>query len=225
MSPHTGNFVAYYRVSTDKQGASGLGLEAQQAAVQAYLNGGTWKLVAEFTEIESGKRSDRPKLAEALVACKRRRATLVIAKLDRLARKVHFISGLMESGVDFVCADCPNDDRFMLHIRAAIAEDEARKISQRTKAALQAAKTRGIRLGGYRGGPPPDKTACEASLDIRRAKASEFAAEISATVAEIEACGITSANAVATELNRRGYRAPRGGEWRAQQVLRLRNGA
>jgi DNA invertase Pin-like site-specific DNA recombinase len=223
MSPHTGNFVAYYRVSTNKQGASGLGLEAQQAAVQSYLNGGKWKLVAEFTEVESGKHSDRPKLAAALTACKRRKATLVIAKLDRLARNVHFISGLMESGVDFVATDCPNDDRFMLHIRAAMAEDEARKISQRTKAALQAAKARGVQLGGYRGGPAPDAAACEASLEARRAKASEFAAEISTVITEIEASGITSANAVATELNRRSYKAPRGGEWRAQQVLRLRN--
>jgi DNA invertase Pin-like site-specific DNA recombinase len=152
MSRHTGNFVAYYRVSTDKQGASGLGLEAQQAAVQSYLNGGRWRLVAEFTEVESGKRNNRPRLAEALAVCRRRKATLVIAKLDRLARNVHFISGLLETGVNFVATDCPNDDRFMLHIRAAIAEDEARKISNRTKAALAAAKARGVELGGYRGG-------------------------------------------------------------------------
>ena len=113
------NFVAYYRVSTDKQGKSGLGLDAQRKAVVDYLNGGTWKLAAEFTEIESGKKSDRPELARALAAAKRSKATLVIAKLDRLARNVHFISGLMETKVKFVAVDMPEATPFMLHINAA----------------------------------------------------------------------------------------------------------
>ena len=113
------NFVAYYRVSTDKQGKSGLGLDAQRKAVVDYLNGGTWELAAEFTEIESGKKSDRPELAMALAAAKRSKATLVIAKLDRLARNVHFISGLMETKVKFVAVDMPEATPFMLHINAA----------------------------------------------------------------------------------------------------------
>jgi DNA invertase Pin-like site-specific DNA recombinase len=149
MATHSGKYIAYYHVSTQKQGDSGLGLEAQQAAVRTYLNGGNWKLVAEFVEIESGKRTDRPKLEQALAACKKHGATLVIGKLDRLGRRASFISALIDSGVDFVAAGCPDDDRFMLRVRAAVAEDEARKISQRTNA-LAAAKARGAELGGWR---------------------------------------------------------------------------
>lgn len=134
-----GHYIAYYRVSTTRQGQSGLGLEAQQQAVKQYLNGGNWQILAEFTEIESGKRNDRPKLAEAIALCKRLQATLVIAKLDRLARNVHFISGLMESGVEFVAVDNPNANRLMLHMLAAFAEHEREQISRRTKDALAAA--------------------------------------------------------------------------------------
>src|SRR5688572_7815435 len=133
---HFGNFDAYYRVSTDRQGKSGLGLEAQQQAVRDYLNGGRWQLVAEVVEVESGKRSDRPKLQEALRLCRLHGATLVIAKLDRLARNVNFVSNLMESGVDFVAVDFPQANRLTVHILAAVAEHEAEAISARTKAAL-----------------------------------------------------------------------------------------
>ena len=145
-----GNFVAYYRVSTGRQGKSGLGLEAQRAAVREHLNGGTWQVVAEFTEIESGKNADRPKLAAALKECRLRRAKLIIAKLDRLARNVAFVSNLMESGVEFEAVDFPQANRLTIHIMAAIAEHEAKMISDRTKAALAAAKRRGVKLGGYR---------------------------------------------------------------------------
>ena len=131
-----GKFVAYYRVSTDRQGRSGLGLEAQQRAVSEYLHGGPWELVGEYTEVESGKRSDRPELAAALAACKKRKATLIIAKLDRLARNVHVISGLLESAVEFVAVDFPQANRLTIHILAAVAEHERDMISQRTKAAL-----------------------------------------------------------------------------------------
>jgi len=124
MAHHRGKFVAYYRVSTNKQGKSGLGLDAQRKAVTEYLDGGDWDLVSEFTEIESGKKSDRPELAKALAACKRHKATLVIARLDRLARNVHFISGLMETKVKFVACDMPEATPFMLHIYAAVAEQE-----------------------------------------------------------------------------------------------------
>src|SRR4051812_13399101 len=137
-----GRFVAYYRVSTDRQGKSGLGLEAQREAVRSFLDGGSWMLTAEVTEVESGKRNDRPELDRALGLCRLYGATLIVAKLDRLARNVAFISKRMESGVDF-----PQANRLTVHILAAVAEHEAAMISQRTKAALAAAKARGIKLG------------------------------------------------------------------------------
>ena len=140
-------FVAYLRVSTDKQGRSGLGLEAQRAAVAAHVDGTRGQIVSEFVEVESGRRKDRPQLAAALDACRALRAILVIAKLDRLARNVAFVSNLMESGVEFVAADMPTVNRLTIHILAAVAEEEARMISARTKAALAAAKARGVRLG------------------------------------------------------------------------------
>jgi DNA invertase Pin-like site-specific DNA recombinase len=143
MSAHFGKFVAYFRVSTDKQGKSGLGLEAQREAVMNYLNGGRWTLVDEFTEVESGKRNDRPELEMALAACKRQKAKLVIAKLDRLGRNLAFIATLMESGVEFVAVDNPHANKLTVHILAAVAQHEREMISERTKAALQAAKKRG----------------------------------------------------------------------------------
>ena len=147
-----GNFVAYYRVSTDKQGKNGLGLEAQRATVKRYLNGGNWKLVGEFTEIESGKREDnRPALADAFKACRVHKATLVIAKLDRLSRDAHFLLGLEKAGVEFVAVDMPQMTRLELGIRAMLAEEERHMISERTKAALAAVKRGGVKLGGYRG--------------------------------------------------------------------------
>ena len=146
-APGVPRFVAYFRVSTDKQGVSGLGLEAQREAVSRHVAIAQGVIVAEFQEIESGKRNDRPQIAAALAACRLRRATLVIAKLDRLARNVFFISSLMESGVDFVACDNPHATRLTIHILAAVAEHEREMISQRTKAALAAAKARGKKLG------------------------------------------------------------------------------
>jgi DNA invertase Pin-like site-specific DNA recombinase len=142
-----GQFVAYYRVSTCRQAGSGLGLDAQRSAVKCHLSGEAGTLLGEYTEIESGKRSDRPQLAAALAACKLHKATLIIAKLDRLARNVAFIAGLMESGVEFVAADNPHASKLMLHMLAAFAEHEREQISLRTKAALNAAKDRGVILG------------------------------------------------------------------------------
>ena len=130
-----GKFIAYYRVSTGKQAASGLGLEAQKNAVADYLNGGRWTLLDEFIEVESGKNSDRPQLERALALCRLHKATLVVAKLDRLARNLHFLSGLMESGVEFVACDLPSVNRLTIHVLAAVAEAEALAISQRTKVA------------------------------------------------------------------------------------------
>ena len=143
----SGQFAAYYRVSTDRQGRSGLGLEAQQAAVRGYLGKST--PIGEFTEIETGKRNDRPQLELALALCRKRKARLVIAKLDRLSRNLAFIAALMDSGVEFVAVDNPHATRLTLHILAAVAEHEREMIAQRTKAALQAAKARGVRLGRH----------------------------------------------------------------------------
>src|ERR1700678_2818655 len=149
-----GKFVAYYRVSTGKQGKSGLGLEGQRAAVATYLNGGCWTIVAEFTEVESGKNSDRPALDKALAAARLHRAALVVSKVDRLTRSVAFLSRLLEAGVDVRFADLPQIEgatgRFLLQQMVAVAELEAGMISARTKAALAQAKKRGVKLGGRR---------------------------------------------------------------------------
>src|SRR5262249_5437119 len=142
-----GRFIAYYRVSTDKQGKSGLGLDAQRRAVIDYLDGGKWTLLDEFTEIESGKRNDRPELENALAACKKHKAKLVIAKLDRLSRDLAFIATLMTKKVDFICCDNPTATKFTIHILAAVAEHERDAISARTKAGLAAAKANGKKLG------------------------------------------------------------------------------
>jgi len=144
MKPSEVKRAAYLRVSTHKQGISGLGLEAQRKAIEHLLGG---QLYEEFIEVESGKKSKRPQLEAAIAYCRKHKTKLVIAKLDRLARNVHFISGLMETGIDFIAADMPNADRFMLHVYAAMAEEEGRRISERTKAALAAAKERGVELG------------------------------------------------------------------------------
>src|SRR5271166_5347332 len=142
-----GRYIAYYRVSTERQGRSGLGLEAQQAAVRAWLNDGPWKLLGEFTEVESGTNNERPELAKALNACQLKGATLVIAKLDRLSRDAYFLLGLEKAGVDFVAADMPSANRLTVGIMAMVAEEERRMISKRTKDALAAAKKRGTKLG------------------------------------------------------------------------------
>jgi DNA invertase Pin-like site-specific DNA recombinase len=217
---HTGKFVAYYRVSTQRQGRSGLGLEAQQTAVNDYLNGGDWRLVAEVTEVESGKRSDRPKLAEALKLCRLHNATLIIAKLDRLARNVAFISNLMESGVEFHAVDFPQANRLTVHILAAVAEHEAKMISERTKAALAAAKRRGVKLGGYHG-TTISKRMHKAGQRAIQKRANDRAADLMPTITELQATGATSLRAIAAGLNARGIPAARGGKWKAAQVLRV----
>jgi DNA invertase Pin-like site-specific DNA recombinase len=222
MGPNAGNFVAYYRVSTQRQGRSGLGLEAQQRAVRDHLNGGNWRIVGEFTEVESGKRKDRPKLAEALAACRVHGAKLVIAKLDRLARNVAFVSNLMEAGVDFEAVDFPQANRLTIHILAAVAEHEARMISERTRAALSAAKARGVKLGGYRSGAKLTGKARKAGWQARIARADAKAADLAPVIVELQAAGATSTRAMAAALNQRGIPTARGsGQWRATQVGRL----
>lgn len=222
MTKHSAKFVAYYRVSTDKQGIRGLGIAAQETAVRDYLNGGHWELVGQFTEVESGKRNDRPELAKALAECRLRKATLIIAKLDRLARNVAFISNLMESKADFVAVDFPQANRLTIHILAAVAEHEARMISERTKAALAEKKKQGKPLGR----PNPEIAAyarqgSAAGLRVRREKARERARDLQPALNAIRAKGVTSHNGIARELNALGHTAPKGGSWSQVQVMHL----
>ena len=216
-----GKFVAYYRVSTERQGQSGLGLEAQESAVLEYLNGGGWQLVGRFVEVESGKRNDRPELARALATCRRLGATLVIAKLDRLARNVAFVANLMESGVEFVACDFPQANPLTIHILAAVAEHEREMISQRTKAALAAAKARGVRLGNPNITAEVQAKGAVAGLAARQRKAATRAADLQPIIAKIKAAGTTSLRAIAAELAARGIPAPRGGRWSATAVMRV----
>lgn len=217
-----GRFVSYLRVSTEQQGRSGLGVEAQRKAVADYLNGGSWELTGEFVEVESGKRDDRPQLAAALAACRARRATLVIAKLDRLSRDAHFLIGLQKAGVDFVAVDAPHADRFTVGVLALVAQKEREMISERTKAALAAARARGIKLGGRREGALPNKAEGAArSVEVRKAKADQVAADLQPIIDSIQAKGITSATGIARELNAMGIDTPRGGKWQAVSVQRL----
>jgi len=214
----SGRFVAYYRVSTDRQGRSGLGLDAQRKAVEDYLNGGGWQLVGRFTEVESGKLDGRPELEKALAACRLHKAKLVIAKLDRLSRDAHFLLGLQKAGVPFVAADMPHADNFTVGILAMVAQKEREMISARTKAALAAAKARGQRLGGFRGYVPSDAVRAAAVA----AKARDRAADVLPTIREIRAAGTTSLSGIARELNARGVPTLRGGsEWQAVQVQRV----
>jgi DNA invertase Pin-like site-specific DNA recombinase len=223
MAPqNTGKFVAYYRVSTQRQGRSGLGLEAQQEAVRNHLDGGDWRIVAEFMEVESGKRKDRPKLAEALAACRVHGAKLIIAKLDRLARNVAFVSALMEAGVEFEAIDFPHANRLTIHILAAFAEHEAMAISERTKAALAAAKRRGVKLGGYREGAKLTTKARQAGYATRAASADRKAADFAPLIRGLQAAGVTSLAGIAAALNERGIPTAGGqGRWQAVQVSRL----
>ena len=217
----SGSFVLYFRVSTDRQGASGLGIEAQKAAVASFLNGGDWRVVGEFVEVESGKRNDRAELAKAIRACRLYGARLCIAKLDRLSRDAHFLLGLEKAGVDFVAADMPTANRLTVGIMAMVAEEERRMISARTKAALQAAKARGTALGGYRGGSV-DEAARAASIAVRKASASARAADVLPTIADLQAAGVISLGALAKALTDRGVPTARGAAvWSPMQVSRV----
>ncbi len=273
----TAHFVAYYRVSTDKQGRSGLGLEAQRAAVKAHVSDAHGTVAAEFVEVESGRKKDRPQslgeifciyikglrkrqvrqrrsetnktercqwacrisasaidskdskrsrpdtqLAAALAAARVHRAVLVIAKLDRLARNVHFVSGLMESGVEFVAADMPTVNRLTVHILAAVAEEEARMISARTKAALAAAKARGVRLGNpnLAAGSPAQARAANA---VKTGRAQLRAADVLPFIEQARRAGATTLQQLADALAARGVPTPsgRGRRWHPVQVARI----
>lgn len=205
------HFIAYYRVSSDRQGRSGLGLEAQRATVAAYLGHGQ-VLKAEFTEIETGKRNDRQELIKALAECKKQRARLIIAKLDRLARNLHFISGLMESGIEFVACDVPGANRMMLQILAVFAEHEREMISKRTKEALAAAKARGCRLGN----PNPQPAGLLGRQKLKTS-ADQFAISLRPLVENLKSQGL-SLRTIAKEMNQQNIKTARGGEWYASTI-------
>jgi DNA invertase Pin-like site-specific DNA recombinase len=210
-------YVAYLRVSTAKQGSSGLGLEAQEAAIKAFIKVDD-EILSTFTETESGKDDGRPELAKALREVELTGAKLLVAKLDRLSRAVSFIAQLMDSKVDFVACDQPDATPFSVHIYAAVAEHERNMISQRTKAALRAAKERGAKLGGYRGGPKVDHSLGTAA---KQAKARAFHDRIRAALSERQASGPASLSELARHLNERGIPTRRGKAWTATQVARV----
>ena len=214
-------YVGYLRVSTAQQGQSGLGLEAQRQAVTQHVNG-HGVLATEFVEVESGKRSDnRPQLQAALAHAKAIGGVLIVAKLDRLARNVAFISALMESGVDFIAADMPMANKLTIHVLAAVAEHEREAISQRTKAALAAAKARGRKLGNPNGARALRGIGNAAGVEAVKRQADGHTAQVRPVIEAIRAAGIISLRGIARELNARGILAPRGGRWEATSVRNL----
>lgn len=205
-------YVAYLRVSTSKQGVDGLGMEAQREAIRAYNDA----VKEEFIEVESGKHNDRPELKKALEHCKRTRSVLLVAKLDRLARNVAFISALMDSGVEFVACDFPDANRLTLHILAAVAEHEAKMVSVRTKAALAQAKARGVKLGN----PNLTHDARIKGNQVKSEKANKFAAGLKTTIDALKGKGMTL-RGIARELNRLEVKTARGKEWTPTAVKNL----
>lgn len=216
-----GKFISYLRVSTDRQGRSGLGLEAQRRAVDDFLNGGRWRLIAEYVEVESGKHNNRPQLTKALDHAKAIGAKLVIAKLDRLSRDAHFLIGLQKAGVPFLAADMPEANELVVGIMALVAQAERKMISDRTKAALAAAKARGVKLGNPNGAKHLRNLGNDAALAAVRRNADARAEGVRRTVEDIRASGTTSVRGIAAELNRRGILTPRGGQWHPTTVHAL----
>lgn len=227
-----GRFVAYYRVSRDRQGIKGLGMDAQHTAVSTYLNGGSWELLGEFAEVETGKHDARPELHKAIALCKATGAKLVIAKLDRLSRDVHFLTGLEKAGIDFVCCDMPHADRFTVHIMAAVAQKEREMISARTKAALAEIKgklERGETYVGKDSGQPVERLGGPNGFNtersaigrrIRSDRANAFAATVAPTAKALKSGGMTLQQ-VADHLNQLGATTPRGAQWTAMAVKRV----
>jgi DNA invertase Pin-like site-specific DNA recombinase len=239
---HSGPIVTYIRVSTARQGKSGLGLEAQRRAVEIYLNGGDWRIVSEHIEVESGTgKRERPELDKALAAARLHRCPLVVSKVDRLTRSVAFLSKLLEAGVDVRFADLPQIEgatgRFLLQQMVAVAELEAGMISKRTKDALASAKRRGVKLGGRRrkiigtdakgkpiygdvaNGSAKGRAAARKALQER---AESRAADIAPVIAQLLASGITSLRAIAVYLNAKRIPTARGeGLWQPAQVARV----
>jgi DNA invertase Pin-like site-specific DNA recombinase len=206
-------FVAYFRVSTERQGQSGLGLEAQQAAVKQYADA----IIHSFTEIESGKHDDRPQLQAAIAMCKRSGAALLIAKIDRLSRQAAFLLTLRDSGVQIVAADMPHAGTLEFGIRAVVAQHEREEISRRTKAALQAAKARGVRLGC-----PTPSIGSAIGVATIQARAGAFADRLAPVIADIKRAGCSTLREIAAALQARGVATPRGGtSWSPSQVSNL----
>jgi len=215
--------VTYFRVSTEAQGRSGLGLEAQREAVARLVQSRGWQAVAEFTEVESGKRNDRPELSKALHRAKVTGSVLVVAKLDRLSRNVAFLATLQESGVRFLAADMPEANELTVHIMAAVAQEERKAIGRRTREALAAAKVEGKRLGNPNGAAALRRAAKgnAAAIETVKANAAGRAADYAPIVDDIRAGGATSLPAIARELNERGIVTPRGGQWHPSSVRNL----
>jgi DNA invertase Pin-like site-specific DNA recombinase len=223
-----GKFVSYLRVSTDKQGRSGLGLEAQREAVTSYLNGGRWTVTAEYVETESGRKSDRPQLTAALSHAKAIGAKLVFAKLDRLTRNVDLLRSLVASDVDLVFCDLPSVPpgpmgKFLLTQMASVAELEAGLIGERTKNALAAAKRRGVKLGNPNGARAlrGKQTGNAEAVAKVKANAVQRAQSLTWIVEDITRSGVTTVRGIAEELNRHGVHAPRGDAWHPMAVSRL----
>ena len=214
---------SYCRVSTARQGESGLGLEAQKAEIAAYAAASNAIIAGEFIEVESGKRNDRPELAKAIKHARLTGSRLVIARLDRLSRNAAFLLTLKESGVDFVCCDMPNANTMTIGVMALVAQQTREAISNNTKAALAAAKARGQRLGNPCGAAAlrrADKGNTDALKTIK-ANADAFATDLADTLADVRAAGHTTLKAQAQELNRRGIRTARGGRWHASSISNL----
>ena len=206
-------FVTYCRVSTKNQGILGLGMASQIETVSRYVQGQQGEVVGEFLEVESGGKADRPQLAEALALAKKSKGVLVVAKLDRLSRNAEFLLRLQNAGVDFVCCDCPNVDRFTVGILALVAQRERELISERTKAALQMAKQRGVKLGAVN----PERQVKLMNEGARKGK-EEFAGRILPIIREIQSTGVTTLQGVADCLNLRGVRTRRGCQFSPTQI-------
>jgi DNA invertase Pin-like site-specific DNA recombinase len=209
-------YVAYYRVSTDRQGRSALGLDAQRDSVLRFIASSSGELIGEYTEVESGKRTDRVEMQAALRECRRRRATLVISRLDRLARNATFLLQLRDSNVEFVAADMPFADRFTVGILALVAERERDLISIRTREALAAAKRRGVKLGG-----PQPRRAGICGVAAVKVMVKAFDSNVLPIIEEIRRAGIMSLRGIACALNARGLRTRRSGEWSGESVRLL----
>lgn len=215
--------VAYYRVSTAEQGRSGLGLEAQRQAVRSLCQSRGWQVIAEHTEVESGKVADRPELTAALHRAKVTGGTLVVAKLDRLSRSVALLSALQDSGAKFLAADMPEANELTVHLMAAVAQAERKAISTRTREALTAAKARGVRLGNPNGADALRRAGKgnHAAIAQVRAKADSYADDLATTVADIRSSGVVSLGGIAAALNERHIQTRRGGMWHASSVRNL----
>jgi DNA invertase Pin-like site-specific DNA recombinase len=214
-------YIGYFRVSTDKQGLDGNGMTAQREIVRRFVENQNGVLETAFSEVESGARNDRPQLAAALDYCKRSKSVLVIAKLDRLGRNAEFLLRLQNSGVDFVCCDCPNADKFTVGILALVAQRERELISERTRLGLAAAKTKGIRLGT----PNPQK-AVAAMVTANKSAKVEFAAKVFPIIQEIKSAGVLTLHGICDCLNRRGISTRNGKNWypaTVRNILKIQN--